>query len=390
MSRTRMFLLLVIIGVLGATLGTTHSAHADGGAPNLAYVAGAGTNGNQVAVIDIAKKQVTGHITIGNAPHALALSSDARMLFVAASSGEGVAVVDAHALTVSATIKTPAPPLNLAINYTNTPTLFITLSNGTLVLANPDTNAVRATIPLGQRLDGVGVAGPGNGTVSGQDLEIYVADPVANQVIVVNARTQAILARIAVPGGPSGIVVSPSGGIIYVLTHAGTIVVIGLASHSVLGNPLLNVPGAHFGAADYDAITNQVYVPDAAHHIVYILAPVTSAYGTRAIAEPRATLPFTNGPSAAAITFDGAYSFVATTDGGQVTMFDATTRTMLATIAVGGAPTAIITGPYPPVLNRQTSSILGIGISLLALLIIVGVAGFLYVRGKRTEGEDGH
>src|SRR5437763_14309966 len=54
-------------------------AHADGGAPNLAYVAGAAGG---ISVIDIAQQKVTGKISASGDPHTLYLSLDGRFLYV--------------------------------------------------------------------------------------------------------------------------------------------------------------------------------------------------------------------------------------------------------------------------------------------------------------------
>src|SRR5437879_6585621 len=53
--------------------------HADGGAPNLAYVAG-GAKG--ISVIDIAQRKVVRTMTVAGNPDALLLSLDGRFLYV--------------------------------------------------------------------------------------------------------------------------------------------------------------------------------------------------------------------------------------------------------------------------------------------------------------------
>ena len=58
-------------------------------------------------------------------------------------------------------------------------------------------------------------------------------------------------------------------------------------------------------------------------------------------AEPVRALPFSGGPVAVAITFEGAYGFVAEGDSARVQMFDPAAREVIATLNVGGAPRAI-------------------------------------------------
>src|SRR5574340_353351 len=54
-------------------------AKADGGAPNLAYVAGVS---NGIGVIDISQQKVTGSIAVNGNPQMILLSLDGRYLFV--------------------------------------------------------------------------------------------------------------------------------------------------------------------------------------------------------------------------------------------------------------------------------------------------------------------
>src|SRR5882724_4029243 len=70
--------LLVSGGLLLA--GSVRVAHADGGAPQLAYVAG-GDSG--VSIIDIAQRKVTGSYKLGGSPQSVFLSLDGRFLYFA-------------------------------------------------------------------------------------------------------------------------------------------------------------------------------------------------------------------------------------------------------------------------------------------------------------------
>ena len=66
------------------------SAHADGGAPNLAYVAGASRG---MSIIDIAKQRVTNTLNVPGDPHMVLLSLDGRFLYVAQPTGGEVTVL---------------------------------------------------------------------------------------------------------------------------------------------------------------------------------------------------------------------------------------------------------------------------------------------------------
>src|SRR6266516_4870574 len=68
-------------------------AHADGGAPNLAYVAG-GDKG--ISVIDIKQEKVTGTITPTGNPHTVLLSLDGSYLYVTQPQQGQVAILKAN------------------------------------------------------------------------------------------------------------------------------------------------------------------------------------------------------------------------------------------------------------------------------------------------------
>src|SRR5689334_9866860 len=65
--------------------------HADGGAPNLAYVAG---GGNGISVIDIAQQKVTRNFALSGNPAMLYLTLDGRYLYVAQPDQNKVSMLD--------------------------------------------------------------------------------------------------------------------------------------------------------------------------------------------------------------------------------------------------------------------------------------------------------
>ena len=67
------FMLLLLVGLFSPP------AHADGGAPQLAYVAGAAQG---ISIIDIARRRVTGTIAVAGNPRTVLLSLDGQTLYV--------------------------------------------------------------------------------------------------------------------------------------------------------------------------------------------------------------------------------------------------------------------------------------------------------------------
>lgn len=214
-----------------------------------------------------------------------------------------------------------------------------------------------------------------------------MANAGSDTVSVVGARSHAVLATVAVPGGPTSVVIPATGGVAYVATQAGGVYAVSLARHALLGK-LLQLHGPGPAQMDYDAISGQVYVPDAAGNVVDVLRPATAGAGAVATlpAEPARTLAVPGGPAAAAITFDGAYGFVAASASGSLVMLDAPSHRVLTTLAVGGHPQGIITGAYPPVLGQQAAFYAGIALYVGLGVVFVAVVGFVLGWHKRLEG----
>lgn len=377
-------LCLVTVAALALALGgTPRTASADGGAPNLAYVVGGGADRAQLVVVDVARRQVTGHVELGGDPRAVVLSLDGRFAYVPRAGHNDVAVVDTRALRVVESISVGRQPVALAADITTSGNIFVADagSNAVSVLDLPSRRVV-ATIPVGQQPVAVAAAGAGSGIADPTDTEIYVANRGSDTLSVISAKRRAVTATIPLPGGPASLVVPNANGVLYVGTESGAVLAVSLADHRVLGT-LLQLHGSAAGQMDYDALTGAVYVPDAAAGVVDVLRPASAGAGGGAHlpTEPERTLPFAGSPMAVAITFDGAYGFVAAQQSGQLVQFDAVTRATLATIAIGGAPRALVTGPYPPAPAQQPASAANAAPYVIFGLILLGVVAVALGRG---------
>ncbi|HXX79600.1 MAG TPA: hypothetical protein VEI53_13980, partial [Ktedonobacteraceae bacterium] len=88
------------------------SALADGGAPQLAYIAGTPQG---ISVIDIAKQRVTRTITEPGDPRTILLSLDGSALYVTQPSLGQVAVLEAKSGKTICSVKLPGQPSLLAL-----------------------------------------------------------------------------------------------------------------------------------------------------------------------------------------------------------------------------------------------------------------------------------
>src|SRR6516225_5892923 len=89
------------------------SAHADGGAPQLAYVAGAAQG---ISVIDIAQRRVTRTIAVAGNPRTVLLSPDGYALYVTQPTLGQVAVIMAKTGKTLCTASLPGQPSLLALS----------------------------------------------------------------------------------------------------------------------------------------------------------------------------------------------------------------------------------------------------------------------------------
>jgi DNA-binding beta-propeller fold protein YncE len=318
---------------------------ADGGAPQLAYVAGAGRG---ISIIDIAQRRVTGTVPVAGDPHAVLLSLDGHALYATQPALGRVAVIAAKTGKTLCTASVPGQPSLLALSLDAT-TLYVAGQGDTNVRAlDPVTCTIKRVFETHEPVYGLAVAASTAATATpSTPNQLWIAGSTSLTVFAVDGH---LLGSVPVAGGPQHISI-PGGFTAYVTTRQGTVVAVDLNTRRVIRTLL---SGGQFGPMDYDADTGEVYVPDRQHNQLDVLAPVTIGT-TVAPQEPERILRLNGPPQAVAITSDGQLGFVALSDG-QVLMLDIPGRSIVTSIAVGGAPHFIITGLYPPVNSSTTTA----------------------------------
>ncbi len=326
-----LLVLLVIIGIFSP------SAHADGGAPQLAYVAGAARG---ISIIDIAQRRVTGMIAESGDPHTILLSLDGSALYVTRPTPGQVAVIGAKTGKTLCSVSLPGQPSLLALSLDST-VLYAAGQGDTNVRAlDPQTCAVKRIYETHEPVYGLAVTAStaANATPSTPN-QLWITG--ATSLTIFDANGQ-LLGSVPIEGGPQNISI-PGGFTAYVSTRQGTVVAVDLNSRQVIRTLL---SGGQFGPMDYDANTGEVYVPDRQHKQLDVLAPIV-ADTTVTQQEPARIIPLSSSPQSVAITSDGQLGFVALSNG-QVLMLDVPRRSIVTSITVGGTPHFIITGLYPP------------------------------------------
>lgn len=356
---------ILLLCFLGIFVLNDTTALADGGAPNLAYVAGAGRG---IAVVDVVKQGVTGSLAVGGDPAMILLSLDGRFLYVTQPLLGRVEIVAASTGATICTAKVPGQPTLLALDANDN--TFFAAGNGASSVTALDMNNcnVKHTYAVQGHVYGLAIAVIGTSLPSGTNSQLWVADDTS--LTIFDAAGGQQLGNIPIAGGPQYITIPP-GATIYTTTRDGHVLAVDLAaSHNVT----TLYSGGTFGPMDYDATTGQIYVPDQEQKQLVVLDPLSS--GMPALQEPSRLIPLGAQPLSIAITNDGQLGFAALDDG-TVVMIDVPAHAVITTIRVGGNPRFIITGLYPPAAlplvpnTPQASYYLSIALTILGYAIVV-------------------
>src|SRR5437773_9383824 len=323
--------LLCVLALLLFLFPLSQHVYADGGAPNLAYVAGAAYG---IGVIDIGQQKVTSSITVNGDPQMILLSLDGRYLYVTQPTLGRVAIISARTGKINCTASLAGQPTLLALGPQSG--ALYAAGNGASIVSvfNPTTCALQHIFQTQSPVYGLGVGLVGAGNNLHDQLWISGATSLTS--FDPNGQSSG---NIPVAGGPQYLSL-PGGYSLYVTTRKGGVDTVEFATRRVI--PLIS--GGKYGPMDYDAVTGEIYVPDEQNKQLDVLTPWTP--GTDSTPhEPNRIVHLSSTPQAVAITSDGQLGFIALS-GGKVAMLDVPGRIITNTIAVGGTPRFIITGLY--------------------------------------------
>src|SRR5713101_6101951 len=116
-------MVLVVVMLLFSSV----PVHADGGAPNLAYVVGTAKG---ISTIDIGQQKVTGTIAVDGDPHTVYLSLDGRFLYVSQPGLGRVTMLAARTGQTICTANVPGQPTLLAFDTTPGANVLYAAGNG--------------------------------------------------------------------------------------------------------------------------------------------------------------------------------------------------------------------------------------------------------------------
>src|SRR5690242_8867474 len=175
-------IILYFLAMISLLTCFPYQAHADGGAPDLAYVSG---TARDISVIDVGQGKVIATIQLAGHPHTILLNLDGSALYVSQPEINQVSVIATYTKHTTCTAHLLGKPDLLALDpYTNT--LYAAGSQASHVSAlDPKTCAIRHTFEMDSPVYGLAVAVAGNGLARGNPHQLWASG--ANQITVFNA-----------------------------------------------------------------------------------------------------------------------------------------------------------------------------------------------------------
>ncbi len=308
------------------------------------------TTGNSVSVIDGSTRTVTATVPVGKDPSWMVVDPGSHTVYVMNVGDGTVSVIDASTRTVTAIVPVGKNPDGVAVDPGNH-TVYVTnggVDNSVSVI-DGSTHTVTATVPVVKNPDGVAVD-PGTHTVYVTNIGATgPAWQVAGDgtVSVIDASTHAVTATVPVGEHPDEVVVDPGTHTVYVANTGalgpdgqevgnGTVSVIDGSTRTVSAT----VPvGKRPGSMMVDPGSHTVYVTNNLDSTVSVIDGSTHTV--------TATVPVDTNPEAAAVDPGTHTVYVTSTraadpagniEHGTVSVIDASTRTVTATVPVGYHP----------------------------------------------------
>jgi len=201
------------------------------------YYTGTGT----LDIIDAKTYKITATVSVGASPLGVAVSADGSKVYVASQGSNIVSVINTTTAKVVSSISVGINPNALVVTHDGS-LLYVSSGNSTVSVINTVTNQVVKTIRVG--------LGPIGITISPDDKNVYVVNKDTQTVSVISTASQAVIAKVSLPGGdsPFSISMSPDGTKVYVVNQNGLISVINTASNMVTASIPTVIGALSFGS----------------------------------------------------------------------------------------------------------------------------------------------
>lgn len=226
-----------------------------------------------VSVIDTTTDTVTATIdttSVGPYPVVAAVHPDGSRLYVTIYNDTGpldrLAVIDTATHVVVASLPLGHVPYDAVISPAGDRLYVVALEDNVVHVIDTATNSMLATIPMPGQYSAALAITPDGG-------RLFVTNPDDHQVHVIDTGTATIVATIPIPHpGLGDVAVHPNGAHAYVVSNSGAVVIIDIATSTVLNTAQVDIWP-----------TRMAFTPDGAR--CYVLGGVISAEGAGTLSE---------------------------------------------------------------------------------------------------------
>lgn len=270
---------------------------------------------------------------------AVSITPDGRAAYIANRDQGNVVVIDTSTNEIDATITVGHDVQDVAVTATGT-TAYVSGNGGSsnadsgyVAAINTSDNTVIATIQVGGMPESI-AATPDGGTVLAADLS-------NSELVVIDAKANAVVDRIAIPHGARSVGVRPDGAYAYVTGWYGSQSTVSIVDTSTWTISSTFEIQAEEGA-DAEVI-DVAFTPDGR----------TAYFGSNGIGDSSvwaidtqslqqvATIAAGGLPESLTVSKDGKYLYVANLSGDNISAVDTATNEVIRSIPVGDGPTDI-------------------------------------------------
>jgi PQQ-dependent catabolism-associated beta-propeller protein len=278
---------------------------------------------NALAVIDIARAEVTGAVPLCKRPRHMQLGPDRKRLFVACSDGNHIAVWDIASRKLVDKLDVGADP-----------EMFDISPDGKMLYASNEEDSALTAYDLAARrkLFEVKVGGEPEGVkVSADGKTVYVTSEVASMVHVIDVASRKVVKNIAVGKRPRRFLLTPTQ--LWVSNELGASVsLIGLAGHAVQGTIDFKPPGMR--SEDVTPVGKTAYVGlGRANHVAVVDVASRQVRGYVLVGKRAWGL---------ALSRDGRRLYVANGLSDDMTIVDTESMKALKTVRAGRSPHSVV------------------------------------------------
>jgi YVTN family beta-propeller protein len=283
--------------------------------------------------------------------------------------GDGtVSVIDTATNTVVATISVGGGPTGVAVNSDGSKAYIANHPSGPLAVIDTATNAVVASYNTGNG-QGVGVTPDG--------AKVYVANTGSCAVSIIDTASNTMIQPLVADCYPVGVAIAPDGSKAYIAHQdSANVSIIDTTTNAIT---FFAVGGYHNGIAiSPDGST--IYLTDNAYKNVNSPSVSVVDAATHSLI---ATIPVGRGPFGIALTPDGSKAYVADYDDNAVSVIATSTNSVIATIPVGVQPQGIAFTPdgsraYVTNLGSNNVSVIDTASNTVAASVSVGARPYSY------------